>query len=102
MSFNQEIANLMLEKARKGFDLSNINLAGEVEPYLVILDGQPGSGKSSAIEIIEAKYARNIIVLNGDDFKSSYPEYDDKVVRDSIYTSKEVQPYSNYIVNQLM
>ena len=39
MSFNQEIANLMLEKAKETFDLSNINLPGEVEPYLVILGG---------------------------------------------------------------
>ena len=101
MSFNQEIANLMLEKAKETFDLSNINSSGEVEPYLVILGGQPGSGKSSAIEIIEAKYSRNIIVLNGDDFKPSYPNYDDKVVHDSLSTSKEVQPYSNYVVDQL-
>jgi hypothetical protein len=69
-------------------------------PRIVILGGQPGSGKSSAIEKIEQRFNRNIVALNGDDFKTTYPGYDDLLAKDAIKAAKIVQPY-NLINNKL-
>lgn len=99
MAFNFDIANEMLEQARSELDFTSVTPSDT--PYLIILGGQPGSGKSSAIEKIEERFDDNIIALNGDDFKTTYPGYDALLAKDPIKASEEVQPYSNYVVNQL-
>ncbi|MCC2625448.1 MAG: hypothetical protein K0R14_1321 [Burkholderiales bacterium] len=50
MSFDSLIASKMLEKARTLLDISSATPMNS--PTLVILGGQPGSGKSSAIEMV--------------------------------------------------
>jgi predicted ABC-type ATPase len=70
MSFESLIASEMLEEARSLLDIS---LAVPMKnPFLVILGGQPGSGKSSVIEMIEARFDDNIISINGDDVVERY------------------------------
>ncbi|HLX55091.1 MAG TPA: zeta toxin family protein, partial [Aquella sp.] len=91
--------NAMFEQAKSELDLTSMTSFDT--PYLIILGGQPGSGKSSVIEKIEEYFANNIMALNGDDFKTTYPGYDMLLAQDPIKTSEEVQPYSNYVVNQL-
>jgi len=44
-------------------------------PTLVILGGQPGSGKSRALESIEQQFKMDIRVLNADVVKEYYPKY---------------------------
>lgn len=99
MSLNIDIADKMLEQARAELDFSSVTPVDS--PSLVILGGQPGSGKSSAIEKIEDRFNGNIIALNGDDFKTSFPDYDDLLAKDALQAAAIVQPYSNYVVNQL-
>lgn len=101
MSFDKEIADKMLSKARNKLAKENMSKSMVQEPHLVILGGQPGSGKSSAIELIEGIYKDNIVSINGDDFKPMYPNYDNKMQKSPNETSIEVQPYSNYVVNAL-
>jgi uridine kinase len=73
MNSDLTIANIMLGEAKSLIDHQSIKRSSK--PHLVVLGGQPGSGKSSAIEIIETKFNSNIISLNGDDFKRFYPNY---------------------------
>lgn len=101
MSINHDIADIMLSKSQTKLNLDNLNKTVTDEPHLVILGGQPGSGKSSAIELIESEYKKNIVAINGDDFKPFYPDYDEKMQHSSEKTSIEVQPYSNHVVNAL-
>ena len=97
--FDQSIASKMLSHAKSEIILDFVKPSHE--PCLVILGGQPGSGKSSAIEIIEDQFDGDILSLNGDDFKTSYPNYDDLMKVNSLTTAKLVQPYSDYVVNEL-
>jgi broad-specificity NMP kinase len=99
MIFNNLLAEEMLEEARLILDIGTAIPVNT--PSLVILGGQPGSGKSSAIEIIEARFESNIFALNGDDFKELYPNYAELVKADKEQASHEVQEYSNYVVNNL-
>src|SRR6185437_11999485 len=99
MSFNSQIAAEMLEEARLILNIGSAIPADK--PLLVILGGQPGSGKSSAIEMIEARFNDNIFALNGDDFKELYPNYEELLKSNQEQTTHQVQPYSNYVVNKL-
>lgn len=54
MTFDSLIASDMLKRAKLLLDTSTIIPMNA--PYLVILGGQPGSGKSSVIEGIEIRY----------------------------------------------
>jgi UDP-N-acetylglucosamine kinase len=89
----------MLDRAKSRLKLDDKSPVDN--PQLVILGGQPGSGKSSAIEVIEAMFNSNIVALNGDDFKTLYPDYDDLLAKDPLKTAHDVQPYSNHVVNEL-
>lgn len=101
MSFDLGIANEMLSEARDIITEKNTSKSMTDAPRLIILGGQPGSGKSSAIELIESEYNKNVVAINGDDFKPLYPDYNLKMQHSSEKTSIEVQPYSNHVVNAL-
>ena len=101
MSFDLGIANEMLSEARDIITEKNTSKSMTDAPRLIILGGQPGSGKSSTIELIESEYNKNIVAINGDDFKPLYPDYNLKMQHSSEKTSIEVQPYSNHVVNAL-
>jgi UDP-N-acetylglucosamine kinase len=88
----------MLKEVKQAFQ---INFQPSNLPKLIILGGQPASGKSSIVDSIEKEYANNIVVFNGDDIKSYYPNYHQLSQQQPDLTSKIVQPYSNYVVDQL-
>lgn len=47
------------------------------QPIAVILGGQPGSGKSGLMECSAKEFPdRNVVILNGDDYRSAHPESD--------------------------
>lgn len=47
-------------------------------PSIVILGGQPGCGKSGMIELSEEEYPnRNVVIINGDDYRSAHPKSDE-------------------------
>lgn len=99
MIFDMTIAEKMLRQVKRRLDLTQ--LIAQEQPVLIILGGQPASGKSSAIYTISNQLENNIIALNGDDYKSYYPGYQNLLAEDSDATSKIVQPYSNYVVDSL-
>ncbi len=41
------------------------------------MGGQPGAGKSYLIEMANEKCYKNIVIINGDDFRKYHPNYDE-------------------------
>ncbi len=97
--FNERIAFEMLSEAREQLRLDTYHPTEDKS--LMILGGQPGAGKSTVSDIIESRFQGNIVLLNGDDFKSYYPDYKQLLAQDPDKTAELVQPYSNYVVNHL-
>ena len=101
VEFDEVIAKAMLKKCRKELclDISQYKASDKV---VAVIGGQPGAGKSSITQLIKnEKFDGNIVILNGDDFKTAYPNYKNMLERDPDATSEIVQPYSNYVVNHL-
>ncbi|EGT79784.1 putative zeta toxin, P-loop nucleoside triphosphate hydrolase [Haemophilus haemolyticus M21621] len=55
--------------------LENRNITPQEKPLGIVLGGIPGSGKSILIEKIEKKLDKNIIPINGDDFRIYHPNF---------------------------
>lgn len=99
--FNEQIAQGMLDKARLHLE-HKINKCSPTEnKTLVIIGGQPGAGKSSITKLVEERFNGNIVTLNGDDFKTYFPNYKELLAKNPDKTADLVQPYSNYVVDHL-
>lgn len=46
-------------------------------PKGYVLGGQPGAGKSSLVKIIRQNLERNVLVINGDEFRRYHPDFDE-------------------------
>lgn len=46
-------------------------------PQAVLLGGQSGAGKTKLHKIINSEFSGNIVVINGDEYRSSHPHYHD-------------------------
>lgn len=55
--------------------ITSRNLIPQEKPLGVVLGGLPGSGKSILIKRMEAELNRNIIPINGDDFRIYHPNF---------------------------
>ncbi len=48
------------------------------EPKGYVLGGQPGAGKSNSIQKLkDAHFGENVVVINGDEFRSLHPKFDE-------------------------
>ena len=54
---------------------SSQNLTSQQSPKAYMLGGQPGAGKSTSTRKLEAQYNRNILTIDLDEYRSSYPNY---------------------------
>lgn len=54
--------------------IKNVSITGEKKAFL--LGGQPGAGKSGLTALLE-KNNRDLIVINGDDFRKEHPYYEE-------------------------
>lgn len=99
---DQLIAKQMLQDALIDINLDKYN--HEENPKLVLLGGQPASGKSSVIDEVVKEYKQNkqdIVVLNSDDYKEHYPKYS-KIVSKDPNKIVEIHPYSNYVLGEVL
>jgi len=51
-------------------------LANQNNPQGFVLGGQPGAGKSSLIAEAKNRLNRNILEINGDNFRKYHPDYE--------------------------
>ena len=71
-------------------------------PKVFVLGGQPGAGKSTLTARIEENIDKNIIAINGDDFRSSHPNYDDLIKNYGDDSVLYTQKFSNAITEKLI
>ena len=72
------------------------------EQRVYVLGGQPGAGKSTLTSRIEEKMKNNIIVINGDDFRSYHPNYKNLVKAYGDDSVLYTQKFSNAITEKLI
>lgn len=57
-------------------DRSSSSLLSPVEhPHAILLGGQSGAGKTSLHKMYRRLFKRNVIVINGDEYRSRHPHY---------------------------
>ena len=94
------IAKEMLQTTLEDLNLDRYKTVDN--PKLILLGGQPASGKSSAIEGVVKLYGKdNIVVLNSDDYKEYYPNYSTIVAKDPNKIT-EIHPYSNHVLGEVL
>ena len=71
-------------------------------PKVFVLGGQPGAGKSTLTSKIEESMDKNIIAINGDDFRSSHPNYDNLIKTYGDDSVLYTQKFSNTITEKLI
>lgn len=73
------------ELVKKAFDFAwkdtlekyKTNPTSQAVPCGYVLGGQPGAGKSFLNGLANEKCHKNIVVINGDDFRKYHPDYDE-------------------------
>lgn len=50
-------------------------IAPSTEPKAVLLGGQSGAGKTTLHNIFGAKFKENVVVVNGDEYRSAHPRF---------------------------
>ena len=45
------------------------------KPQAFVLGGQPGAGKASMSQVTSERLDKNVVIINGDDFRKYHPEY---------------------------
>ena len=71
-------------------------------PKVFVLGGQPGAGKSTLTSRIEESMGKNIIAINGDDFRSSHPNYDNLIKTYGDDSVLYTQKFSNAVTEKLI
>lgn len=82
--------------------LENRNLTPQEHPLGVVLGGLPGSGKSILIEKIEKELNRNVIPINGDDFRIYHPNFEDIYAEHKENFPKYTSDFSNKMVERVI
>ncbi len=54
---------------------NQVATSNQSQPQAFVLGGQPGAGKSSMTQDVRKLLNKNVIVINGDDFRKYHPEY---------------------------
>lgn len=70
-------------------------------PQGYVLGGQPGAGKSKLIYKVGTALHKNIIVINGDDFRKYHPQYAEFQEKYGIDAAKHTQEFSSKIVEAI-
>lgn len=76
----REIDNLIRDKFAEVWEYeiekkSMSAISNQPQPQAFILGGQPGAGKSSITKNARDNLRKNVIVINGDDFRKYHPDY---------------------------
>ncbi|WP_267523092.1 zeta toxin family protein [Campylobacter sp. MG1] len=70
MKIDEKIFNKIWKK-----ECAKFNAISTDNPKAFVLGGQPGAGKSNLIETVRKELNKNVIVINGDDYRKYHPDY---------------------------
>lgn len=100
--FSQDDFNLALNRAIRS--LTRGKKASE-EPQAILLGGQSGAGKTTIHRIKQKEFQGNIIIIDGDSYRSLHPNYlalQDKYGKDSVdYTKGFAGKMVEHLVDEL-
>lgn len=82
--------------------LENRNITPQEKPLGIVLGGIPGSGKSILIEKIEKELNKNIIPINGDDFRIYHPNFKEIYAEHKGDFPKYTSDFSNKMVERVI
>lgn len=66
-------------------------------PTMTIVGGQPGAGKSNLKRFMRRDFARNILMLDGDEYRSFHPEYKEIQKNEPLNMSELTQDFSEKV-----
>lgn len=67
--FSREFADLIQEKTAPDSKTSQLH------PKAMLLGGQSGAGKTTLHDILNREFSNNVIIINGDEYRSRHPRY---------------------------
>lgn len=82
--------------------LENRNVTSQEKPLGVVLGGIPGSGKSILIKKIDNQLNKNIIPINGDDFRIYHPNFKNIYAEHKGDFPKYTSDFSNKMVERVI
>lgn len=82
--------------------LENRHITPQDKPLGIVLGGVPGSGKSILIEKIEKELNKNIIPINGDDFRIYHPNFKEIYAEHKGDFPKYTSEFSNKMVERVI
>ena len=101
MSLEQFTQKKFDEKFKEVYDELTKNKTSVHFPKGILLGGQPGSGKTT-IHFVVRENNPNIIVINGDDFRSYHPNFSKLQKKYGNDAVKYTQKFSNQMVECLI
>lgn len=78
------------------------NIKNEKEPKAYILGGQPGAGKSRLNNHVQKINSGNIVIINGDEYRKSHPNFDKIVEKYGIDFPKYTSNFSSQVTEKLI
>lgn len=71
-------------------------------PKGFVLGGQPGAGKSNLVGIIRQELNRNVLVINGDEFRRYHPNFDNIQEQNGIDSPKHTAAFSGHMTERVI
>lgn len=71
-------------------------------PKGFVLGGQPGAGKSNLVGIIRQELNRNILIINGDEFRRYHPNFDGIQEQYGIDSPKHTAAFSGHMTERVI
>lgn len=71
-------------------------------PKGFVLGGQPGAGKSNLVGIIRQELNRNVLVINGDEFRRYHPNFDGIQEQYGIDSPKHTAAFSGHMTERVI
>lgn len=106
---NNELSNFTNEqfqrKAKKALLQLSEDKSMVAEPTAYILGGQPGAGKTALQKVFREQCDKNVIIINGDEFRRFHPKFD-KIQKEygkdaAQYTQKFSGEMTEHVINKL-
>lgn len=71
-------------------------------PKGFVLGGQPGAGKSNLVGIIRQELNRNVLIINGDEFRRYHPNFDGIQEQYGIDSPKHTAAFSGHMTERVI
>lgn len=96
------VENIVFEKAWTRLLTENHAVANNLEPKGYVLGGQPGAGKSNAINRIVDELNGNVLIINGDDFRRYHPDFETIQQQYDKDASKYTAQFAGELTNRII